>query len=349
MRKKLAFWGGAGILFLLLSIVVSVSIGSAQGLSIGTVWRILLRAVPFIGDWVVADWKSAYEQIVLDVRLPRIVLGVLVGASLSVAGAGFQGVLRNPLADPFTLGVASGSSVGAAFVILVGLQYSLFGNWTIPLIAFGTGLATLAAVYTLARVDGVVRRETLILAGVVVQAFLGAVVSFMVSLSDEVINSIVFWLMGSLHLRGWGYSGMVAPFLAAGLVVLLLYARTLNLFELGERSAAHLGVNVERTKWIVLSVSTLLTAAAVSVTGVIGFVGLIVPHLVRLTVGPDYRLIVPLSAVMGAVYVVWADTLARTLLSPTEIPLGVVTAFIGAPFFAYLLVKHKRSLGGIER
>jgi iron complex transport system permease protein len=333
------------LLFLLLSIVISVSIGSAQ-LPLGAVWRILLHNVPFAGAWIEPYWPASSEQIVLHVRLPRIVLGMVVGAALAAAGAGFQGVLRNPLADPFTLGVASGSSVGAAFLILTGWQYLLFGNWTIPMVAFCTGMATLFVVYSLARVEGGVRRETLILAGIIVQAFLGAAVSFMVSLSDEVVNSIVFWLMGSLHLRGWGYSGVTAPYLFVGLSILMLYGRTLNLFELGERNAAYLGVNVERTKWIVLSVSTLMTAAAVSVTGVIGFVGLIVPHLVRLAVGSDYRLILPLSAVVGAIYVVWADTLARTLLSPTEIPLGVVTAFLGAPFFAYLLVKHKKVLGG---
>ncbi|WP_199615610.1 FecCD family ABC transporter permease [Paenibacillus alkalitolerans] len=345
MRRKLAVWGGAGILFLLLSIVISVSIGSAH-LPLATVWAILVHNIPLAGDWVRAEWPSSSEQIVIQVRLPRIVLGILIGAALSASGAGFQGVLRNPLADPFTLGVASGASVGAAFLIVTGLQYALFGNWTIPAVAFCTGMATLFAVYSIARVEGGMRKETLILAGVVLQAFLGAAVSFMVSLSDEVVNSIVFWLMGSLHLRGWGFSAATAPYVAAGLAVLLLYGRTLNLFELGERSAAHLGVNVERTKWIVLSVSTLMTAAAVSVTGVIGFVGLIVPHLVRLVVGPDYRLIIPLSAIVGAIYLVWADTLARMLLSPTEIPLGVVTAFLGAPFFGYLLLKHKKTLGG---
>jgi iron complex transport system permease protein len=346
MRRKLLMWGGAGLTLLLLSIVISVSMGSAR-LALGTVWRILMSVVPFLGGSVTPDWSVAHEQIVLQVRLPRIVLGMLVGAALATAGAGFQGVLRNPLADPFTLGVASGASVGAAFLILVNAQYA-FGSGTIPVVAFGTGMATLYFVYMLSRVEGGIRRETLILAGVIVNAFLGACVSFMVSLADDVINQIVFWLMGSLSLRGWSYAGLIAPYVAVGIIILCAYGRTLNLFELGERSAAHLGIRVERTKWIVLSVSTLMTAAAVSVTGVIGFVGLVIPHMVRLIVGPDYRLIVPLSAVAGGIYVVWADTLARMALSPTEIPLGVVTAFLGAPFFIYLLTKHKRTMGGAE-
>lgn len=285
----------------------------------------------------------------MRVRFPRVILAILVGAGLSLAGAGFQGVLRNPLADPYTLGVASGSAVGAAFLILFGFHYALLGQWSIPIVAFVTGLASLWLVFKLANIQGKFQMETLILSGVVMQAFLGALVSFMVSLSKNVINEIVFWLMGSLALRGWPFSLLLLPYLLLGFVLLFHHANALNLFVLGERQASHMGVNVERTKLVVLIVSTLITAAAVSITGIIGFVGLVVPHLVRLMAGPDYRLILPLSALFGGIYVLWADTLARMLLSPTEIPLGVVTAFLGAPFFAYLLNKYKRSLGGVNR
>lgn len=330
-------------MLLLFSIVVSLSLGSAQ-LPLAQVWRILWHQLPIIGDWVTVDWPVSSEQIIAKVRLPRVLLAILVGACLSLAGAGFQGVLRNPLADPYTLGVASGSAVGAAFIILFGLQVTLLGKWTIPLVAFVTGIISLLIVLRLARINGKFLLETLILSGVVVQAFLGSLVSFMVSLSDQVINEIVYWLMGSLSMRGWGYTGILVPYLAIGLVVLLSYGRTLNLFALGERQAEHLGVHVARTRLIVLIVSTLITAAAVSVAGTIGFVGLVVPHLVRLMVGPDYRLLLPITAIFGGIYVLWADTLARMLLSPTEIPLGVITAFLGAPFFAYLLRKNKRMM-----
>lgn len=336
-------WGGAGFTLLLVSVVVSLSMGTAR-LPLTEVWGILWQQLPLVGDWVTPDWPISSEQIILKVRLPRVLLAILVGSCLSLAGAGFQGVLRNPLADPYTLGVASGSAVGASVVILFGLQVVL-GQWSIPIAAFATGLLSLIIVLRLARINGKFQLETLILSGVVIQAFLGSLVSFMVSLSDQVINEIVFWLMGSLTMRGWSFTFMLVPYLIVGLVVLLSYGRTLNLFSLGERQAEHLGVNVARTRLIVLIVSTLITAAAVSVAGTIGFVGLVVPHLVRLMVGADYRILLPITAIFGGIYVLWADTLARMLLSPTEIPLGVITAFLGAPFFAYLLRKNKKRLG----
>lgn len=331
-------------MLLLLSVTLSLSFGSAQ-VPIGDVWRILFHAIPGIGDSIQPDWSPSDESIILKVRLSRVVLAILVGASLAIAGAGFQAVLRNPLADPYTLGVASGASVGAAFIILFGLQ-TFIGQWSIPVVAFTTGMTTLFIVYKLASTQGKSQLETLILSGVVVQAFLGAFVSFMVSLSGEVVNEILYWLMGSLSMRNWDYSLLLLPYLGVVVVILIGFSRSLNLLALGERQAAHLGVHVERAKLIVLVVSTLVTAAAVSVSGVIGFVGLVVPHLVRLIVGPDYRIIIPISTIVGGIYVLWADTIARIALSPREIPLGVVTAIIGAPFFAYLLNKHKHKSRG---
>lgn len=341
MRGRLIIWGGAGCLLLSLSVVISISLGSAN-LPLSHVWLIMLHQLPGMQEVILVSWPESSEQIVMKVRFPRVVLAILVGACLSLAGAGFQGVLRNPLADPYTMGVASGSAVGAAFLILFGLHISFLGQWSTPMVAFLTGFLSLWVVLRLANTQGKLQTETLLLSGVVVQAFLGSLVSFMVSLSDQMINEIVFWLMGSLSFRGWAFTYVLVPYLIIGLAVLVTYARALNLFALGERQAAHLGVNVDRTKLIVLIVSTLLTAAAVSISGIIGFVGLVVPHLVRMMAGPDYRLLLPMTTILGGIYVLWADTLARMLLSPTEIPLGVVTAFLGAPFFAYLLKKNKR-------
>ncbi|MWC31207.1 iron chelate uptake ABC transporter family permease subunit [Paenibacillus sp. MMS18-CY102] len=342
MRFRYVLYGGAAMLLLVGSIGVCLSIGSA-GLSVIDVWGIMLHWVTGI-QLGGAEYPDSDVAIVTQLRLSRVLLAVLVGACLATAGAGFQGVLRNPLADPFTLGVASGSSVGAAFLILFGFQ-SFIGLWSIPIVSFITGVITLLGVLALARSRGTMNIETLVLAGVIVQSFLGAFVSFMVSMSQGVVNQILFWLMGSLALRSWEHVYMVLPFLAVGLPLILMNAQRLNLFAYGERHAAHLGVHVERTKLIVLIASTLLTAAAVSVSGVIGFVGLVVPHLLRLICGPDYRLLVPLSAVCGGIFVLWADTVARMALSPREIQLGIVTAIVGAPFFALLLYRRKHGRG----
>jgi iron complex transport system permease protein len=345
MKRKLWQWGGGGLALLFLSVLAGLGLGSVA-VPAGHIIGIALSHVPGLGGRVPQTWTVQEEQIIWQVRLARVTLGMLIGAALSLAGAGFQGVLRNPLADPFTLGVSSGASVGAAFLIYFGLQFAFFGQWTLPVVAFVTALAALAAVLRLSVTDGKWRTETLILSGTVMQAFLGAVVAFFIAVSKTVINDIVYWLMGSLAMRGWAYPAIIAPYVLLGFLVLLANAKALNLFAIGERQAAHLGVHVERTKIVVLVTASMLTAASVSVAGVIGFVGLIVPHLVRLLVGPDYRLLLPLSALGGAIYVLWADTIARTLLSPAEIPIGVVTAFLGAPFFMALLQKQKRAPGG---
>lgn len=343
--KKILWYGGASFALLLLSVLGCLAVGSVQ-MPLGEITRILLHHIPGLDSIVPVTWDDASAQIMMKVRFPRVVLAMLVGAALGVAGTAFQGVLRNPLADPYTLGVSSGASVGAALLIYFGLQYALLGEWTIPVVAFATGTLTLIIVMRLANDGGKIPIETLILSGVVMQAFLGAIVSFLVAMTKQTINEILFWVMGSLALRGWSYTVVLGPYLAIGIIILISYARPLNLLALGERQASHLGLHVERTKWVVLLTATLITAAAVSVSGVIGFVGLVVPHILRLIVGPDYRYLIPLSAVGGAIYVMWADTIARTAFAPTEIPLGVVTAFIGAPFFAYLLIRNKRTKRG---
>lgn len=343
--NKMVWYGGAGIALLLLSVVGCLAVGSVQ-MPMGEIAQILLHHIPGMDQVIPVTWDDASAQIMIKVRFPRVLLALLVGAALGVAGTAFQGVLRNPLADPYTLGVSSGASVGAAFLIYFGLQYSLFGEWTIPVVAFATGVVTLMVVIRLASEQGKIPIETLILSGVVMQAFLGSIVSFLVAMTNQTINEILFWVMGSLAMRGWSYTLVLAPYLAVGILILIAYARPLNLLALGERQASHLGLHVERTKWVVLLTATMITAAAVSVSGVIGFVGLVVPHLLRLIVGPDYRYLIPLSAIGGAIYVMWADTIARTAFAPTEIPLGVVTAFLGAPFFAYLLMRNKRAKRG---
>jgi iron complex transport system permease protein len=302
-------------------------------------WQILLNHLPFQIPFINLEptWTSAQESIVWNLRLPRVFLALIVGAMLSTSGVAFQGVLRNPLADPYILGVSSGAAFGAATSILFFRSSSLFGQLSIPLFSFTGGLLSLGFVLALSKQHGQHERETLILAGVVVQSLLGAFLSFLIAISGQQMQEIVFWMMGSLANRTWLDIAVLLPYFLFGTTYLLFQQRDLNIIALGERAATHLGMNVERKKILILVISSLLTAAAVSAVGIIGFVGLIVPHLMRLLVGADHKVLLPVSTLAGAIFLLWSDTLARTLIESREIPIGVITAFVGAPFFAYLL------------
>jgi len=338
--KKLVFWLLPLLFVLLLAVVGSVSLGSAQ-LSFNMVWKIIFSHLPFVPD-MEREWSKAAEVIVWNIRMPRIMMAILVGAALAMAGVAYQGVLRNPLADPYILGVSSGASLGAASFILFGQGLAILGQWTLPLVAFVCGIGALFIVYRLAYIAGKVQIETLLLSGVVVQAFLGAGLSLIMSISGEKMQQILYWLMGSLTLSDWSSGVAVAPYVIVGWFVIMLFTRELNLLALGEQKAHHLGMNVERTRLIVLLAASLTAGAAVAVSGVIGFVGLIVPHIMRTLVGSDHRVLLPVSAVAGAILLIAADTLARTIMDPQELPIGVITAFLGAPFFGYLLRKRRQ-------
>ena len=275
------------------------------------------------------------ETIVRRVRLPRIALGVVVGFALASAGTVMQGFFRNPMADPSIVGVSSGAAVGAVATIALGLSLP-FG---IQGAAFFGALVAAFAVYLIATEDGRTPVATLLLAGVAVQTFLGAVVSYLLLHAGESIEQALFWLMGRLHTATWTDVEATLPVVAQCFVVLLAYARDLNVLLLGEADAHTLGIEVERTKRVLLAVSSVATAAAVAVAGVLGFVGLVVPHMLRLVVGPDHRVLLPTSAIAGAAFLVATDTLARA--GPAELPVGIVTAALGAPFFLYLLVTRE--------
>ncbi len=274
--------------------------------------------------------------ILLEVRLPRALLAGAVGACLATAGVAFQALLRNPLADPYVVGASSGAALGAALAILLGLTAVL------PLAAFAGAVAAMAFIVRLARIGGTLPVDTFLLAGVVVGSFLWSLVSFLLTLAHQDMPRIVFWLMGSLADARWSQLPMILPYLALGLGGLFLASLTLNLLTLGEEAAIPLGLPAERAKLWVLLGATLLTAAAVSVSGLIGFLGLIVPHLCRGLVGPDHRLLLPAAALGGASFLMLCDTLARTLLPGQELPVGVITALLGAPFFFWLLYTRRR-------
>ena len=279
------------------------------------------------------------RTIVVTLRLPRIVLGAVVGFALSTAGVVMQGFFRNPMADPSIIGVSSGAAVGAVATIALPAALPLAPGLALPAAAFLGAVGAAFGVYLLATEEGRTPVATLLLAGVAVQTFLGAVVSFLLLQSGKSLRRAVYWLMGHLHLASWADVAMVLPVTLVGFAVLLAYARDLNVLLLGEEDAHTLGVEVERTKRLLLGVASVMTGAAVAVTGVIGFVGLVVPHVMRLLVGPNHRILLPSSALAGATFLVATDTLARS--GPAELPVGIVTAFLGAPFFLYLLRKRE--------
>ncbi|GGZ10718.1 FecCD family ABC transporter permease [Streptomyces poonensis] len=285
------------------------------------------------------------ESVLWNVRFPRIVLALLVGASLGCAGALMQGVFANPLAEPGVIGVSSGAAVGAVASISLGLTF--LGNWTVSVLAFLAGLATVLLVYAMSRSGGRTEVVTLILTGIAVNAFAGALIGLFIFFADTAaVNQITFWQLGSLAQSTWPKVLAVLPCAAVGLAVAPLYARKLDLLSLGERPARHLGVDVERLRLVLVLVIALLTAAAVSVSGIIGFVGLVVPHLLRMAAGPGHRFLIPGSALGGAVVLLAADLATRTLAEPAELPLGVLTALIGSPFFFWLLRRTRRKQGG---
>ncbi|MBO1415283.1 iron ABC transporter permease [Streptomyces sp. FH025] len=285
------------------------------------------------------------ESVLWNVRLPRVVLALLVGGSLGCAGALMQGVFGNPLAEPAVIGVSSGGAVGAVACIVLGLD--ALGHWTVTAFAFAGGLLTVFAVYVMARSGGRTEVVTLILTGVAVNAFCGALIGILLFTADSAaISQVTFWQLGSLSQATWGKVLAVLPFAVVGLAVAPLYARRLDLLALGERPARHLGVDVERMRLTLITVVALLTAAAVAVSGIIGFVGLVVPHLLRMLAGPGHRFLLPASALGGALVLVVADLAARTLAEPAELPLGVLTALIGSPFFFWLLRRTRSRQGG---
>ena len=286
------------------------------------------------------EWEEMWSSpIFWNLRAPRIVLSVFVGAGLSVCGAAYQSVFRNPLTDPYVLGVSSGASVGAAVAILLGLEAYMLGVGASALV---TGLLTVVAIYRIASIGNRMHTTTLLLTGVCITFLMSAVISFLMVLRQDKMDSIIFWTMGSFASASWLDVAVVAPVVVAGVSVVLFYCRDLNLLLTGSETAKSLGVEVERVKRVLLLSTTLMVAFCVATCGVIGFVGLVVPHCVRLGMGPDNRRVVPCAIFAGGLFLLLCDTLARTVLMPAELPVGSLTALVGAPLFIYLLYKNKK-------
>ena len=334
---------GAGYPLLLLGLALLLVLVTILAAGVGPYHISYIQLVGLIRDWLGGEPLSQADKTTLAVffhiRLARILLAGLVGLGLALAGAAFQGILLNPLADPFTLGVASGAAFGASLALSLGVGTALWGSLgLVPFSAFVGAVAALGLVLALGAMVGGFHYGTLILAGVIVSAFLSYLISLIKFLFADSLSAIVFWIMGSFSARTWSHLMFALPYILVGSVILLIYARELNLLTLGDAPAQQLGVAVGRVRLILLLAASLITAGAVAVSGIIGFVGLIVPHLVRLLVGPDHRRLLPAAALTGAALLIAADTLARGLMPyGQEIPVGIITALLGGPFFCYLL------------
>lgn len=321
--------------------LVSASQGSVA-IPITTLIQILVSKLGIVQ--MEQSWPQSYETILLAIRLPRILLAGLVGAALGAAGAAYQGLFRNPLADPYLIGVASGAGLGATIALLLPVTALVSSIALVPLMAFVGALSTVAIAYGVACIGRTLPIPTLLLAGIAIASLASSTTSFLMAMSGEELRAIFAWLMGSFALSSWQRALAALPYVAVSGAVMLIMARSLNVLQVGEEEARQLGLNTERTKLILVVFSSLATAAAVSVSGLIGFVGLVAPHVARLLGGPDYRTVLPVSTVLGGAFLICADTLARTLLSPVEMPVGIVTAFTGAPFFLFLLRQRKQEL-----
>lgn len=327
-------WAAAALLFAVGSVVAGVLVGPI-GLGVGDVTRSVLAQLHVPGATSPLD--ATEEAILWDLRIPRVALGLLVGGMLALAGATYQGVFRNPLVDPYLLGIAAGAGLGVTLAIAY-LPGRLRGQELIPPAAFLGGALAVVLTYSLGRSVGRERDTvTLVLAGVTVTAFLTAVQTFVQQQNTDTLQQVYSWILGRLPSSGWGDVTLILPYIAVSAIVILLHRRVIDVLNLGDDEAASLGINVGRTRIVLVVAATVGTAAAVSVTGLIGFVGIIVPHAVRLLTRGTYRAILPVSIIAGAGFLVFADLIARTALSPAEVPIGIVTAFFGAPFFAIVL------------
>jgi iron complex transport system permease protein len=331
------------LLLLLLagSCALSVSVGAVR-VPAAKVLQVLIRELPWLGR-AVPPVDDTFAVIVRDIRLPRAILALLVGASLSASGAVMQGFFRNPMADPYIVGVSSGAALGATGAYVLHLDIRLFGLGAVPMAAFAGAMGAILLVYGMSVRGGQVPVALLLLTGVAVGALATAAVSFMMLMGEEDVRTLMFWLMGSLSSRGWAHVRMVIPYMVAGLAVIAIYSRDLNVLLMGEETARHLGLEVERVKRVLLIASALLAASAVAVGVIIGFVGLIVPHVTRMLVGPDHRRLIATSALFGGVLVIVADVAARTVASPGEVPIGIITAALGCPFFLFLLARRRET------
>lgn len=332
------------ILILLISMTLAVSIGPVK-VSFTDVWSVILAKINILNmESLGIDLNI--QNIVLKLRLPRVILGAIVGGGLALSGVSMQAFTKNPLADPYVLGISSGASAGAVLAVLTSV-FSVFGTFSIPIGAFIGALTSIILVYTLAKSKDGVLPIRLILVGVAISSLFSALTNYLVFNADnEVgIRNATFWMMGGLAGTKWIYLAVPGIVLLLSLIIMLIYSNSLNAMLMGENTAIVLGIDVKKVKNIIIIVSALLTGSVVAVSGSIGFVGLIIPHVVRSFVGSNHTKVIPVSVLFGAIFLVWADVLARIIVSPSDLPIGIITALFGAPFFIWLVKKNNYSFG----
>ena len=329
------------LLATLICCILGSSIGSVS-IDPYTVFLIAISKVPFLT--LTSQWSESSEIILWQIRFPRVILAVLVGSSLAVSGATYQGIFRNVLADPYLIGVASGAGLGATIIFTLGIPITVWGISSVPVAGFIGGICAVAISYFISVKSGSTSISALILAGAAIGAFCTAITAILMLKSEPDLRPVLSWLMGGLIRAQWNHNLLLLLYLTPGLAIIFSYSRILNILQLDESYATNLGVNVDKAKNILILASTLITAAAVSFSGIIGFVGLIAPHTARLLWGGDYRTLIPLSSTLGATFLVVSDLIARTAISPSELPVGIITALFGAPFFLYLLSFRRREI-----
>jgi len=329
---------------LMLAFTFAVAVGPTQIPPLKA-YMIIIKQVPLLGNFVGSELSLTEETIVLQVRLPRVLAAAVVGVALAVAGVVLQGLLRNPMADPYVTGISSGAGLGASLAIVFGAGAPFLGVlYSIPIMAFGFALGTVTLVYLISKTGEGVPMVTLLLVGMAANSFLLAIISLIRLFSGEAVHAIMAWMFGSLATTNWNHIKMALPFVIIGVATIYFFARDLNIMLLGEEQAQNLGVDAERLKKIMIASATLVTAASVSISGIIGFIGLIIPHMARILVGPDHRILIPSSALTGAIVMILCDTIGRMIVRPAELPVGIITSLLGVPFFIYLIRKKKRPI-----
>jgi iron complex transport system permease protein len=344
--KRYVKWKKILLVLILLCLgffIVSLNIGFMQ-IPLNHIVEIFISEIPFLKKFIpIKSFSELEKTIILGIRLPRVLASFLVGLSLASSGVVFQGIFRNPMADPFIIGVSSGAALGAALAIVLKAGIGILGYYTIPVMAFLGSLLALFITYNISKVGSIIPITTLLLSGIAVSIFFSSIVAMLEVIAGAELHPLVFWLMGGFSYIEWKDVLLAFPLILLSEIVIYAFARDLNLMLLGEEEAKHLGVSVEKTKKILIIFSSLITATSVSLSGIIGFVGLIVPHIARILIGPDHRILIPASMLVGGIFLMVCDSLARIAMLPSELPVGIITALSGGPFFIYLLRKKKGS------